>query len=453
MPALPKPRQLVQVELFPEASQYHQPGQWGWFSLLTRDSLGKTAQTSHRLDTMPTVLGLVDPHRDTWLSQAEFMRPNRRVVNLLRLGLLFCDIDCYPKKGQPPELTRWAYGKSPESMAAALLHFCQEEGIPPPSVVVYSGRGLQAKWLLEGTIPRQALPRWNACQRHLVDTLRPYGADPAAKDASRVLRLVDTVNTKSGELCRVVHVTGGAEGQAVRYGFEYLAECLLPVARWQHAANQAKRPTLQLHQGGKPAGNGLRGFSGRTLAWHRMEDLRTLAQLRGGVTEGTRMQHLFWQLNFLLLAGATNMELMWHEAAELARQIDPSWGYRTPELSTLYQKAQAHERGERITFQGREFAPLYTPKNDTLINLFGITDQEQKQLKTIVSIDEAKERHAKRTQAGRRAAGAVERAEYLDQAQHKRKQATELRGQGLSVRAIAQQMGVSVGAVSGYLKG
>ena len=454
MSALPKPRQPSQFELFPEAHQYHDTSQWGWFSLLTRDSLGKTAQTSHRLDTMPTVLGLVDPHRDTWLSQAEFMRPNRRVVNLLRLGLLFCDIDCYPKKDQPPELTRWAHGKSPEAMAAALLHFCQAEGIPPPSVVVYSGRGLQAKWLLEGTIPRQALPRWNACQRHLVDTLRPYGADPAAKDASRVLRLVDTVNTKSGELCRVVHVTCGADGQAVRYGFEYLAECLLPVARWQHEANQAKqRPTLQVHQGGKPAGKGLRGFSGRTLAWHRLEDLRTLAQLRGGVAEGQRMQHLFWQLNFLLLAGATNTELMWHEAAELARQIDPSWGYRTPELSTLYQKAQAHERGERITFQGREFAPLYTPKNDTLINLFGITDQEQKQLRTIVSTDEAKERHAKRDTERRRAAGAVERAEYLDQAQHKRKQAAELRGKGLSVRAIAQQMGVSVGAVSGYLKG
>ena len=153
------------------------------------------------------------------------------------------------------------------------------------------------------------------------------------------------------------------------------------------------------------------------------------------------MQHLFWQLNFLLLAGATNTELMWHEAAELARQIDPSWGYRAPELSSLYQKAQAHERGECITFQGREFAPLYTPKNDTLINLFGITDQEQKKLKTIVSTDEAKERHAKRTQECRRAAGAVVRDEYLGSAEQRRRAALELRALGKSWAEVAQEAG------------
>ncbi|QTZ89689.1 hypothetical protein GQ627_0ndm00273 (plasmid) [Klebsiella pneumoniae] len=41
---------------------------------------------------------------------------------------------------------------------------------------------------------------------YLVDRLLPLGADRQAKDASRVLRMVDTVNQKSGEICRVVHV-------------------------------------------------------------------------------------------------------------------------------------------------------------------------------------------------------------------------------------------------------
>lgn len=445
MSALPKFKQPAQYNLFPEAQQYHHLDKWGYFSLLTRNSMGKTAQSSHRLDTMPTVLGLVDPHQDTWLSQAEFMRPNRRVVNLLRVGLLFCDIDCYPKDKQDPALTQWAQGKSPEAMAQALLYFCQLEGIPAPSVVVFSGRGLQVKWLLEGTIPRQALPRWNACQRHLVDKLRPYGADPAAKDASRVLRLVDTVNTRSGEICRVVHVTPGNDGQAVRYSFEELAEYLLPVARWKHEAKQAeaqeRRKHFQLLQGGRKPGAGLRRFSDQALAWHRLEDLRTLAQMRGGVAEGERMQHLFWQLNFMLLSGATNSGDMWHEAAELARQIDSGWGYRSPELSTLYSKAKSYEAGEKVTFKGRELAPLYTPRNDTLINLFGITDDEQKKLRTIISTSEAKGRHAKRTEASRRAAGAIERAAYLGQAQGKRTQALELRAQGKSWAEVAQAVG------------
>ena len=64
----------------------------------------------------------------------------------------------------------------------------------------------------------------------------------------------------------------------------------------------------------------------------------------------------------------------------------------------------------------------------------------------------AAERHRKRDEARRRAAGAVDRATYLEAASAKQAQALALKAQGLSVRAIAAQMGVSVGAVSGYLK-
>ena len=144
-----------------EAELFHDPNRSGFFSLLVSWGDDKR-QSSHLLTDMPTVLALADPTRDTWLTQAEFMRPNRRVVNLLRLGLLFVDIDTYKMP--------WAHGNSPEAQLAALVHHCQLEGIPEPSLVVFSGRGLQAKWLLNGTIPRQALPRWNACQRHLVDS-------------------------------------------------------------------------------------------------------------------------------------------------------------------------------------------------------------------------------------------------------------------------------------------
>lgn len=201
---------------------YHDRTRAGFFSLLV-DSRGEKRQSSHRLADMPKVLDLLDKKRDTWMSQAEFIRPNRRVVNLLRLGLLFADLDTY----RVPALA----GRTPEALAASVLYFCGEEGLPSPSVLIYSGRGIQAKWLLDGTIPRQALPRWNACQRYLVDRLAHVGADPMAKDASRVLRTVETVNSKSGEICRVVHVQSGADGKPVRYNFEYLAEALLPAAR------------------------------------------------------------------------------------------------------------------------------------------------------------------------------------------------------------------------------
>ncbi|CAB1274470.1 protein of unknown function [Candidatus Nitrosacidococcus tergens] len=37
-----------------------------------------------------------------------------------------------------------------------------------------------------------------------------------------------------------------------------------------------------------------------------------------------------------------------------------------------------HETGDKSSFSGKEYAPFYTPKSDTLIDLFGITNQEQR---------------------------------------------------------------------------
>ncbi|KAA3532581.1 replication protein, partial [Pseudomonas savastanoi] len=195
----------------------------------------------------------------------------------------------------------------------------------------------------------------------------------------------------------------------------------------------------------------LHGFSGRKLAWDRLEDLRKLAELRGGVSEGSRMKHLFWRLNFLLLSGATNSKQMYHEASALARELDPQWNSRSKELMTLFSKAKAYESGERVNFGGRDYPSLYTPKNDTLINLFGITTDEQRQLKTIISSEMARERDRKRHEIRRRAAGVRDRETYLEAANAKLVKAQALRAEGLSVRAIAKQMGVSVMAVSRYI--
>src|SRR5690606_23474306 len=45
------------------------------------------------------------------------------------------------------------------------------------------------------------------------------------------------------------------------------------------------------------------------------------AGMRGGAHEGVRMLFLHWQLNFLLLSGATNSRDMWHESKALARVL------------------------------------------------------------------------------------------------------------------------------------
>ncbi|NYZ70273.1 helix-turn-helix domain-containing protein, partial [Endozoicomonas sp. SM1973] len=236
---------------------------------------------------------------------------------------------------------------------------------------------------------------------------------------------------------RVLHVHGGT-ASPLRYKFEELCDALLPVSRWELESKQLK---LEITQGSKTSN--LRSFSGRRLAWDRLNDLRKLVELRGGVVEGWRMIHMHWHLNFLLLSGATNSAQMWYEAIALAKELDPNWSYYKKELSTLYRKARAYEAGERIEFNGKQYPPLYTPKNDHLLNLFEITNDEQKLLRTIISENEAHRRAAEREAARRRANGAIPRDKYEAKAAKLREQVVKLRAEGLSQRKIATKVGVS----------
>ena len=433
-----------QLDLFgalDEASLYHGDA-WGFFSLLYANGRrGAKRQRTYPLNRLPWAIEHVDPRCDTWISQAQFSKFNRRLVNLLRVGLCFLDLDTY----------RTPLGAvSEEAQAALLIEYCDGEGIPVPSVIVGSGRGLYAKWLLRPVLSRRALPYWNAVQAALAARLRRFGADTGALDGSRVLRLVGVVNAKSATVCRVLHVVE-SDGEPIRYDVDTLGECVLPVSRAELRRRRAERaerserePPLRAVPGTGRAAN-LRSFSGRQLAWDRLLDLRRLVDLRygtGPVPEGVRMTTLFWQLNFLLLSGATHSRGMWHEAAAVAKRLDPDWGYASTELGTLYRKAMRFEAGERVEFAGRLYPALYTPRNATLITLFQITDEEQRELATIVSRDEDRRRDAVRKR--------VARAKAREAREERREALTwrivELRDeQKLSWPAIALQVPVSMG--------
>ena len=430
-----------------EAQLYHPDGdRFGSFSVLT--GTHRKQQRSHPVIQMPEVLADLDPTINTWISQAEFSRFNRRLVNLLRVQLQFVDLDYY----RIPELR----GHSPDNMAWIIEEYCHQEQLPVPSIIVSSGRGLQVKWILDKPLPAQALPRWNAVQKSLVERLAQFGSDPQARDASRVLRVVGTVNQKNGQVCRVVSTNVGTDGDVLRHNFEELCESLLPVARWELEALQEQRRrrrkprqlTLATSNNTATSSRQRQCMNGRDTSWKRVLDLRKLAELRGGYQEGSRMLHLHWQLNFLLLSGASNDRVMWYEAGELARTIDPLWKYEADSLSTLWQKARDFRAGRPVIYRGREYPALYTPTNDHLINLFEITDGEQRQLTTMVSEQIRQDRKCQR----RRDQGIQPRDQFLNQAQDRMRRAVDLKRQGLTRSQIAEQMGVSPDAVKGLIR-
>ncbi|QXE85574.1 hypothetical protein KP003_14430 [Geomonas nitrogeniifigens] len=297
--------QQKQLPLQPkEYENYHDPTKFGFFSLLSRNDAGNT-QRSYPLPLLHEVPTLIDPRRDTYISQAEFNKPNRRIVNLARIGLLFVDLDYY-HHAELKHLT-------PQQVASQIIDFCNFEGIPEPSAIVSSGRGLYLKWFLTKAVPAQALPRWNCTMTILVTRFSGFSADPRAKDASRVLRLESTINEKTGKLVRVIHYSGQS------YDFEDLARELLPVSREEcreHRKNQIEQAHLKLIQGN---GNktGLQKLSPIQLNWDRLRDLRNLAELRGGVEPGSRDTFLFLATCFMSWVVSD----IYHEVEELCRQF------------------------------------------------------------------------------------------------------------------------------------
>ena len=290
-------------------------------------------------------------------------------------------------------------------------------------------------------------------QKQLVTNLEPFGADPGARDASRLLRLVDTVNTRSGERVRVLWVNE-QQGEIQRYNFELLTQAVLPqdrenIRKEQQAKEERRRVRLTVIPGGKTSH--LRSFSGRQLAWDRLEDLRTLARLRGwiehGIPHGYRSKYIHWCLNFLALSGAVNSSDLFQEAKALVREVCPDFNKDVRSvLSTLYHKAQAYEAGEKVEFGGKHYPPLYTPRNSTLLALFDVQETEIPHLKTIITVQEAAERDRKRHRK------TMDRATYLETAEARRVEARLRRAKGESLRQIAQALGVSHEGVRKMLK-
>ena len=311
---------------------------------------------------LPQVLAALDPNIDSYMSQATFFRPNRRPGQSLALAAVL--------RGSGHLQHGLRQAARGTAIALAVRQRLTDEGIPPASLVVHSGRGLYLKWLLKSPLPQAALPRWNAVQRELVSRLADFGADPKARDASRVLRLVATCNTKQPDpelrKVRVLWVEE-ADGEPLLHDFERLAEAVLPFTRKEAEAIEADKPAGRVIQfnGGGQAEQQARRFSFETLHWDRVTDIRKLRQLRDSIAEGGRETFVFLMLNELAKSGQVDAHNFQYETVSLARECDSfiegsDWSRST--FSTLYRRVKEHVAGQYGRGQG-----LYKYQNQTLI--------------------------------------------------------------------------------------
>jgi hypothetical protein len=403
---------------------------------------------------MPLVLADLDPSIDCWISQAEFFTRSRKLVHFKQTGLCWADLDTY----KVPELA----DKSPEALHEVLLRTCEAMELPAPSIVVFSGRGLQAKWLLEAPLPRQALPRWNLVQRELCRRLVSVGGDPKSCDGSRVLRLVNTVNTKSGEMVRVI------DASLKRYRFDKLADSLLPLTRAElQALREARKAAeaggmqLELFSSGlvtpapiRPRGHlvvadsskaNLKTFLPSQLAWDRLGDLDKLAALRRyahGAPDGHRDSFVFLGAAFLAWA-VPQVPKFTGEVRALADKYAPHWSSERVRqcVSGVSDRMARFRAGERVQYDNKDFDPRYRFGNAKLLDWLEITPAEERELTTIISQSESRRRDAARHKEAHREAGGVSREVYVSNHEQKRATARLMRAQGKSWSEVAQELG------------
>ena len=254
-------------------------GAWFTINRLTDDGM---KQRLYRLHLIEPVLRALGRCPDTYMSQGMFAVPLRRAVHVAWLTHGYVDVDCYKSP-------IWQ-GETPDDMVQEILWFCADDDIPPPSVILSSGRGIYCKWFWTTPIPRAEAGRAVQVNRVLTRRLLSFRADPEAVDVSRILRVRGSINSKNGGQVDIVWLNGPAEAPTT-YDFHAFARHILP----QHATAEEPfdGPRLSVRDVRRETWATRKAWSFSREHWHWgvLEDVRRLAADRypgGVVREGKR---------------------------------------------------------------------------------------------------------------------------------------------------------------------
>lgn len=309
---------------------------------------------------------------DTYLSLCDFQTPKRSENRLFGLSGFAFDVDCHDSQ-DPASDALLAY----EALQRSLFG---TEHFPDPSMVQHTGRGLLVLIAFQRT-PKQVLPLWRRMGEGFANALRSALPDFATLDAtysdvSRVVRVPGTHNRIAG--CDS-YLIDFQESPPI-YELSALRDRYFPElhpSRYQSHEKGGKtvRPVPSAHR----------------LHADRLADLYTLCQLRGYNMDGAREKLLFLCRYWTCLL---------HGSQQALQAIQMLNGLFTHPL-TQSEVARATRSGQTAAAD-KLVCPSdgYNYRNETLIRWLDITEEEQTQLKTIISKGEKARRRAIKKQWG-----------------------------------------------------
>ena len=371
---------------------------------------------------------------DVFITPNTMYIPSRKVKNIRQLRALFQDIDC----------EKLGFNKSEVVYMIWILYY--EGKIPKPSIVIDSGRGLHIYWIIKNA-PYGALQTWQELQDYLYHQLKHLGADKRATDGARVLRLPNTINSRSKTECEVLYIDNDLEYSMYNLREEYL--------NYKPKTHQLKiQQTKKIDN--KVISN--RFFNTYSLHLERANDLETLCRLRNYDMTGYRNMavHCYAYWKGIYVRDSYELENMVIEFnnsfTEPLKDTEVQAILRC--IPKAIDKFIAYEQGLRSgehkrVSKGMRDKEGYWYKNETLIDRLCISELEQKHMKTIISTDEKYYRKNEKRRADRRNENGLtqKQQELLDL----KVDVTNMKNKGYSLRKIAEELSISLGKVQRLL--
>ena len=344
---------LVKVDNIDESIEYidtiHGESK-GW---ITKAEISKQREFSQWHYHVEDLLKQDFDKEDVYISMSTFYKPMRRIETIKEIGNLFLDLDTYNTK----------FTKTQILMNLEENYF--NRLIPIPNLIIDSGRGLTLVWSIE-KVPYMALPLWKSIQEYLYSQLKEFGADRKALDATRVLRVAGSINSKSGTRVTIL------EKYEYKYTLREIQREFLPDLN-ENKSKKKGRPkkVVYVHRE-------------RSLYQGRILDLVKLCELRNYDVKGQREIILFLYRYYLCYFYEDEQKAL-EDVLELNKDF----------IQPLSEKEVIRATGsaEKV-FKSKD--KQYKYKNETLIEILEISEYEQTHMKIIIGKEEYKRRDNER---------------------------------------------------------
>ena len=336
-----------------------------------------------------------------YISMSTFYKPIRRIETIKEIGSLFIDLDTYNT-----EFTK-------TQILMNLEYNYYNKSIPTPNLIIDSGRGLTLVWSIE-KVPYMALPLWKAIQEYLYSQLKEFGADRKALDATRVLRVAGSINSKSGTRVTIL------EKYEYKYTLREIQREFLPDLDENRNKKKGRpKKVVYIHRE-------------RSLYQNRILDIVKLCELRNYDVKGHREIILFLYRYYLCYFYEDEQRAL-EDVLELNKEFIHPLGEK--------ELIRATGSAEKV-FKSKD--KQYKYKNETLIDILEISDYEQTHMKIIIGKEEYKRRHRIREKnryvEKLKSQGSVSEKEKISQRRQKIK---ALLAEGLLQKDICNSLNIS----------